>query len=167
MKLIQKQSPNFNTRPLAATVDTVVLHATADTDTKASVHWCCKGESKVSYHTIIDRDGTVYHLVDPAKRAWHAGVSSYKGKKDVNDFSIGLSFGNNNAGEKYTDDQYRVGAAIVAQWMKRFPALTLERITTHAEIAPGRKTDPVGFDLVRFKTLVAAEYAKPALPPAA
>lgn len=161
MKLIQKQSPNFNTRPVGVAIDAIVLHATAADDTQQSVNWCCKGESKVSYHTIVDRDGTVYHLVDPVKRAWHAGVSTYQGRKDVNNFSIGLSFGNNNAGEKYTDDQYRVGAALVATWMKRFPALSLERITTHAAIAPGRKTDPVGFDMVRFKTLVAAELAKP------
>lgn len=167
MKLVQKQSPNFNTRPLSAVIDTIVLHATADKDTMASVHWCCKGESKVSYHAIVDRDGTVYHLVDAKKRAWHAGVSEYRGKKDVNNFSIGISFGNDNAGEKYTDDQYRVGAAVVAEWIRRFPTISLERITTHAEIAPGRKTDPIGFDVVRFKTLVAVEMAKIPLPPAA
>lgn len=166
MKLVQMTSPNKGARPVGVEVDCIVLHATADDDTMASVRWCCTPKpdnpNPVSYHSIIDRDGTVYHLVSPIKRAWHAGISHYKGRDDVNDFSVGISFGNRNDGkEKYTDQQYLTGAALVASLMKAFPKITLERITTHAEIAPGRKTDPVAFDMVRFKTLVAAELAKP------
>jgi N-acetyl-anhydromuramyl-L-alanine amidase AmpD len=165
MNVRQHPSPNHSARPVGVAVDCVVLHATADSDTIASVRWCCTPKpgnpNPVSYHSIIDRDGTAYYLVDPARRAWHAGVSSYKGRTDVNDFSIGLSFGNKNDGvEKYTDEQYRIGAALVAQWMQRFPKISIDRITTHAEIAPGRKTDPVKFDMVRFRTLVAVELAE-------
>jgi N-acetylmuramoyl-L-alanine amidase len=165
MKLIQHPSPNHGPRPLGVSIDTVVLHATADTDTMASVAWCCAPKAEnpnpVSYHVIVDRDGTVYQLVDPTQRAWHAGVSSYRGRINVNDFSIGLSFGNRNDGiEKYSDAQYAVGAALVASWIRRFPGISIDRITTHAEIAPGRKTDPVKFDMTRFKTLVAFEYTE-------
>jgi N-acetylmuramoyl-L-alanine amidase len=161
VKVVQKPSPNFNHRGVP--VDCVVLHATADSDTRASVDWCCAPKSvnpnPVSYHTIVDRDGTTYHLVDTDKRAWHAGVSSFMGRENVNDFSIGLSFGNRNDGvERYTDEQYLVGAEIVAGWMKKHPKITLERICTHADIARplGRKTDPLKFDMKRFLVLVEA-----------
>jgi N-acetyl-anhydromuramyl-L-alanine amidase AmpD len=159
MIVVRRASPNFNTRPVP--VDCVVLHATADSDTRASVEWCCtpkpKNPNPVSYHVIVDRDGTTYHLVDTDKRAWHAGVSSFHGRANVNDFSIGLSFGNKNDGkERYTNEQYLVGAEIVAGWMKKYPAIKLDRITTHAVIAPERKTDPLAFDMQRFRMLVEA-----------
>lgn len=163
MKLIQRPSPNSGLRPHGAAIDCIVLHATADSDTEASVRWCCTPASKVSYHAIVDRDGTVFSLVSPDRRAWHAGVSSFAGRPDCNDYSIGLSFGNKNDGhEAYTDVQYAVGAALVAAWMKLYPAITLERITTHAAIAlpAGRKTDPIKFDLERFRSLVSTELAR-------
>jgi AmpD protein len=98
--------------------------------------------------------------VDTDKRAWHAGVSSFEGRGNVNDFSIGLSFGNDNEGEAVTDVQYAVGAALVAGYMRRYPAITIERITTHAIVAlpAGRKTDPAQpFDLNRFREAVQGE----------
>ncbi len=163
MRLVQHASPNFNNRPPNMAVDCVLLHATADSDTQASIEWCCtpkpKNPNPVSYHTIIDRDGTVHHLVATEKRAWHAGVSSFLGRANVNDYSIGLSFANKNDGvERYTDEQYLIGAELVAAWMKKHPAVTKERITTHAIVALplGRKTDPLGFDLSRFLRLVEA-----------
>lgn len=159
MKLIQHTSPNFNTRPCP--VDAVILHATADSDTAGSVSWCCtpkpKNPNPVSYHVIVDRDGTVYALVPTIRRAWHAGVSSFQGRANCNDYTIGLSFANRNDGkEPYTDEQYEVGALLVAGYMKTYPLITLERITTHAVVALpfGRKTDPLGFDLPRFLHLV-------------
>lgn len=164
MKYVIKDSPNFNARPAGVPVDCIVLHADASADAKASVSWIVSSASKVSYHTLIDRDGTAYRFVDPFKRAWHAGVSTFGNRQDVNDFSLGLSFANKNDGkEKYTDAQYQIGAEVVVDWMRRFPHITLERITTHAIIAPGRKTDPVAFDMTRFKALVVTLLATPPL----
>jgi N-acetyl-anhydromuramyl-L-alanine amidase AmpD len=161
MKLIQAPSPNWNARPSGVRIDCIVLHCTADTNTKASVNWCQSPKSKVSYHQIIDRDGTVYSLVDLHKRAWHAGVSSFNGRGDCNDYAIGISFGNNNAGEVYPEVQLAVGAAVVAGCMKGFPEITLDRITTHAAVAPGRKTDPAPpFDLAAFKLRVQGELLR-------
>lgn len=144
-------SPNHNARPKGVAIDTLVLHADASPDAKSSISWIRSPESKVSYHVLIDRDGSVYRFVDTARRAWHAGKSVFQGRENVNDFSIGLSFANRNDGkEPYTDLQYQVGAAVAAGWMRVHPAITLDRITTHAAISPGRKTDPLGFDLPRF-----------------
>lgn len=160
--VIQRRSPNWNHRPPGVAIDCVVLHATASSNTDADVEWCCttkpKNPNPVSYHAIIDRDGVIYALVDTRYRAWHAGTSSFMGRPNCNNYSIGISFANRNDGkEPYTDQQYEVGAALVAGYIAVNPAITLDRITTHALVATplGRKTDPEGFDLSRFLTLVA------------
>ena len=145
MKVESRPSPNFNSRPPNVAVDCVVLHADADASIDASLDWCCDPKSKVSYHAIIGRTGRIFSLVPGSKRAWHAGVSAFMGRANVNDFSIGLSFGNRNDGvERYTDAQYAAGALYVASLIAAFPLITLDRITTHAAIAlpAGRKTDP-------------------------
>lgn len=167
-------SPNHNPRPVGMPVDTVVLHADAAADAKASISWIRAAESKVSYHVLIDRDGTAYRFVEVTQRAWHAGKSIYERRNDVNNFSIGLSFANKNDGvEPYTDVQYDVGAALVAGWMKVYPAISTRRITTHAIIRQAyrdahpaenveEKHDPGPmFDMPRFIALVEAEAAKP------
>ena len=164
MKLFNMPSPNWTERPDGTVIDCVVLHATADRDTRASVAWCrtpkAGNPNPVSYHVIVDRDGSIYTLVSTEKRAWHAGVSEFMGRQNVNDFSIGLSFANLNDGvEAYREAQLAAGAALVAGWMKRYPAITLDRITMHRTIAPTRKTDPAppAFDLDAFKLLVQRE----------
>lgn len=163
MKIVNVPSPNFNARPKGE-ISCVVLHATADSDTHESVAWCRTPKpanpNPVSYHSIIDRDGTIYALVPVDKRAWHAGVSVFDGRQNVNDFSVGYSFANRNDGkEAYPEAQLAVGAALVAALMRIYPALTMDRVTTHAVIAPGRKTDPAGpaFDLEAFKLRVMVE----------
>ena len=144
MTTVSVPSPNFNARPHGE-VSCVVLHATADRDTRSSLAWLRDPQSKVSYHVVVDRDGTVYDLVPPGRRAWHAGVSMFEGRQNVNDFSVGLSFANVNDGhEPYAEQQLASGAAVIADWMRRYPAITTDRITTHRVIAPTRKTDPAG-----------------------
>lgn len=169
MRLVQRPSPNHGPRPAGVPISCIVLHATADTNTLASVEWCCtpkpKNPDPVSYHAIVDRDGTVFALVPAERRAWHAGVSTFLGVPNCNDYAIGLSFGNRNDGaEPYPSVQLQVGAALCAEWMRRFPAITLERITTHREVAPGRKTDPMppAFNAGKFRALVALELARAA-----
>jgi AmpD protein len=155
VRVTSAASPNYNERPKGMVVDTLVLHADASPKASASVAWIRRQDSKVSYHALVDRDGTVFMFVPLGKRAWHAGLSEYRGRKNVNDFSLGLSFANKNDGvEPYTDAQYEIGALLASEWMKRFPAIGLDRITTHAAISPGRKTDPLGFDVERFRSLI-------------
>ena len=162
--VIQRLSPNWNKRPCP--VDAIVLHATASRHGKSDVEWCCNPRSKVSYHTIIDRDGVIYAMVDTDKRAWHAGGSMFHGRGDCNDYAIGLAFANDNIGEPYTDRQYEIGAVVVAGYMAKHRLITLDRITTHAHVAmpPGRKTDPFGFDVPRFLNLVSQATLATTLP---
>lgn len=161
MKMVFRISPNFNQRPPGTVVSCVVLHATASKNTAGDVEWCCtpkpRNPNPVSYHAIVDRDGTVYRLVEAERRAWHAGVSSFEGRSNVNAFSLGLSFANKNDGvEPYTDEQYAAAAETIAGWVQLYPAITRDRVTTHAAIAQpkGRKTDPAGFDVDRLLNMV-------------
>lgn len=161
MRVTAVASPNYNQRPVGARIDTIVLHADASANAAGTVSWLRSIKSKASYHVLVDRDGIVYRFVETAHRAWHAGASEFNGRDNVNDFSLGLSFANRNDGvEPYTDLQYQIGAAVCAAWMRVYPAIKLERITTHAAIAPGRKNDPLGFDMPRFLDLVKKELAK-------
>ena len=145
MKIFKRNSPNHNARPAGVAIDCIVLHADAATTVSQSLGWILRKESKVSYHYLIGRLGDTYECVSPDRRAWHAGVSEFQGRQNVNDFSIGVSFGNlNNGLEPYRDDQLEAGIMLCVDLIRRFPAITLDRITTHAAIAMplGRKTDP-------------------------
>lgn len=169
MKVVAIASPNHNARPAGMVVDTVVLHCDAAADAQASISWIRSRVSKVSYHVLIDRDGTAYRFVESSRRAWHAGVSEFRGRSNVNDFSLGLAFANDNRGEPYTDLQLQVAAAVVASWMRVFPAIAADRITTHAAVREAWrvhhpdaevKTDPHAFDLLQFLALVRAELSR-------
>jgi N-acetyl-anhydromuramyl-L-alanine amidase AmpD len=114
-------------------------------------------ESKVSYHYLVGRSGTVYQFVADNRRAWHAGVSTYRGQSDCNNFTLGVSFANNQKGEPFPPDQITAGAELVALLCLRH-GIPVDRITTHAAVSPGRKTDPGKlFNLPHFIDSVNAE----------
>ena len=84
-------------------------------------------------------------------RAWHAGASSFDGVSNCNDYSIGIELEGTDE-LPYTDAQYLALEKVTRQLMLTYPKLTLERITGHEHIAPGRKTDPgPAFDWQRFR----------------
>lgn len=155
-----RRSPNFGRRPAGAVVDCIVLHADAGKTESGTIAWICDPASKVSYHYLVHRDGAITQLVPADMRAWHAGASSYQGRKNVNDISLGVAFGNDQRGEPFRPAQIAAGVALVADlcWEYRIP---LTRITTHAAIAPGRKVDPGPlFPLAQFLVDVGAELAR-------
>ncbi|AWB69117.1 1,6-anhydro-N-acetylmuramyl-L-alanine amidase AmpD [Saccharobesus litoralis] len=105
---------------------------------------------RVSAHLFIRRDGEVIQFVPFNQRAWHAGVSSFAGRENCNDFSIGIEMeGTDDLA--YTSEQYSVLIAVTDAIQKAYPKVTHERICGHCDIAPGRKTDPgKAFDWQRF-----------------
>ena len=109
---------------------------------------------RVSAHFFIDRGGSLTQYVPVAMRAWHAGQSVWEGRTACNDFSVGVELEGVEAG-RFTDAQYEQLAILTVTLMAALPALTLERIVGHQEIAPGRKWDPgSGFDWEHFRALV-------------
>jgi N-acetyl-anhydromuramoyl-L-alanine amidase len=96
---------------------------------------------EVSAHLLIERDGRIVQFVPFDRRAWHAGVSSYRGRAACNDFSIGIELeGTDHAA--FEPAQYRALEAVTRGLLARYRALSPGRIVGHAEVAPGRKTDP-------------------------
>lgn len=96
---------------------------------------------KVSAHCVIRRDGEVEQYVPFEQRAWHAGVSSFQGRKKCNDYAIGIELeGTDDI--PYTEAQYKSLLDVSAFIINLYPEITLGRIVGHNDIAPGRKTDP-------------------------
>ncbi len=108
-------------------------------------------DMRVSAHFFIERDGQVSQFVSCLQRAWHAGVSSFAGRDNCNDFSLGIELEGTDQ-LPYSDAQYAALVALLHQLLAAYPALSVERICGHSEIAPGRKTDPgPAFDWPRLR----------------
>lgn len=150
MPIIKKPTPHYNTRPAGTKPDLIVLHADAGASDAGTISWIADPSSKVSYHLFVGRDGRVYRFVEDDLRAWHAGASSFAGIPDCNDYSIGVSFANNQTGELFPTVQVDAGVALVS-WLCARHGIGVSRITTHAIISPGRKHDPgPNFPLTAF-----------------
>jgi len=95
---------------------------------------------QVSAHFLIERDGLLKQFVSCNDRAWHAGVSSYQGRDNCNDFSIGIELEGTDD-TAFTAAQYACLNQLIECLQQRFPAIK-NHICGHSDIAPGRKTDP-------------------------
>lgn len=116
---------------------------------------------RVSSHLLIRRGGRVVQFVSFKRRAWHAGVSSYRGRGNCNDFSIGVELEGTDR-RAYTNAQYRVLARVIGALLKAYATLSSEAIVGHSDIAPGRKTDPgPAFDWARLRAALAREARAP------
>lgn len=106
---------------------------------------------RVSAHFLIGRDGVIVQFVPCTNRAWHAGKSSWRGRDQCNDYSIGIELeGSDDV--PYEQIQYETLACLVRALKARYP---IEEIVAHSDIAPGRKTDPGrAFDWARFNSLL-------------
>lgn len=110
---------------------------------------------RVSAHLLIDRAGAVTQFVPFHRRAWHAGVSSFAGRENCNDFAVGIELEGTDTAS-YENAQYERLAKVLRALFLRYPQLSPSRVVGHAEVAPTRKTDPGhAFDWQRLLALVA------------
>lgn len=93
---------------------------------------------RVSAHFLVRRDGELIQFVPAARRAWHAGRSCWRGRQHCNDFSLGIELEGADD-QPFTAAQYQRLAALVRTLRRQYP---IEAVVGHADIAPGRKTDP-------------------------
>jgi AmpD protein len=99
-----------------------------------------------SYHYLIDRDGTTIQCVSPVQAAFHAGKSRGPQGEGVNEYSIGISFVNENVRERPIEQvQIDTAKELIGRLQAKFTHLKF--ITTHAAISPGRKDDPINFPI--------------------
>ena len=164
-------SPNFNDRPASAEVSLLVLHNislppeqfgsdcverffTNSLDHSLHPFFEQIRGVEVSAHLFIRRDGELIQFVPLNKRAWHAGLSLFRGQENCNDFSIGIELEGYDTCP-YTPAQYQCLVETTRQIMAKYPEITTERITGHSDIAPGRKTDPgPAFDWQHYHQLL-------------
>ena len=154
LQIHDRPSPNHGARPRDVRPDLIVVHGTAGGSEEGDLSWLCSRDSQVSYHYLIGRDGRVYGLVPDDRRAWHAGSSGWQGRDDCNNYSIGVALSNRGPGrtpEPYTDAQYASLVELTRDLMQRW-GIARDRIVGHADVSPGRKTDPwAHFDWSRFR----------------
>ncbi len=153
-------SPNFGPRPRATAVDMVVVHSislppgvyggdaiqrffTNRLDVSAHPYFESLRGVEVSAHFVIHRQGLVRQFVSCDDRAWHAGRSSWQGRENCNDFSVGIEL-EGLEGESFEPVQYRRLAALIHALRGRYP---IRQVVGHEHVAPARKGDPgAGFD---------------------
>jgi AmpD protein len=161
----REPSPNFGERPRGVAVDLVVLHSISlppgvfgtgrvrdlflnQLDTGSHPYFAQLQGVEVSAHFFIERNGRLWQFVDCDARAWHAGVSSYRGRENCNDYSIGVELEGLEGG-RFEAEQYQclllLTQAIRARYAVRY-------VAGHEHIAPARKADPgPGFDWIALQ----------------
>ena len=165
----QVPSPNFGPRPAKACIDLLVVHSislppgvyggpeveqlfTNHLDWDAHPYFHAIRGVQVSAHFLIRRDGELVQFVSCEDRAWHAGVSSYRGRGNCNDDSIGVEL-EGLEGDTFTTAQYQSLTQLVQALARQYP---LAHMAGHEHIAPGRKLDPgPGFQWNEVRPLLA------------
>lgn len=147
-------SPNFDARPSAA-VELLVIHNislppqhyggpgveqlfTNTLPADEHPYYAGIAHLRVSAHFLIRRDGELLQFVSCDDRAWHAGVSNWRGRERCNDFSIGIELEGSDF-EPFCAEQYARLRQLLATLRTVYP---VQEMTGHSDIAPGRKTDP-------------------------
>ncbi len=157
---IHHPSPNFNARPDDVAIDLLVIHSISlppdqfssedviaffqnRLDCSKDPFYAHLQGVTVSAHFFIQREGTIVQFVSTLDRAWHAGISAFKGRENCNDVSIGIELEGCDT-MPFTEAQYHTLATLMHFLMQAYPGITRDRVVSHAEIAlpPGRKTDP-------------------------
>jgi AmpD protein len=162
-------SPNCGARPTDSVIDLVVLHSislppgkyggdavrqlfTKTLDWDAHPYYQGIRGLTVSAHFFVERCGALWQFVSCDARAWHAGVSCYRGRVNCNDDSVGIEL-EGLEGDRFEPAQYETLAAVCAALAAHYP---IALVAGHEHIAPGRKADPgAGFDWRQLKSALA------------
>ena len=166
----QIASPNYNARPAHSEIELLVVHSVSlppsqfgggyieqffqnELDWSLHPYFQTIQGMQVSTHLLILRSGEVLQFVNFNQRAWHSGRSTYLGKKECNDYSIGIELeGSDDL--PFQEIQYQVLAHVVTVLQATYPKL-LQHVAGHSDIARGRKTDPGPyFDWLKIRRLI-------------
>ena len=151
-------SPHFDVRPRGTAIDLLVIHNislppgafgsgdvvalfTGTLDPGAHPFYASLAGARVSAHFFIARNGEVIQFVATTNRAWHAGRSTFEGRSNCNDFSIGVELEGTDF-TPFADAQYRSLRELIGRLRAAHPLLA---IRGHSDIANDRKTDPGPF----------------------
>jgi N-acetylmuramoyl-L-alanine amidase len=158
-------SANFGPRQGGISPHILLLHYTGMASAEAAIHWLAAPQSQVSCHYIIDEHGTVTQMVPEACRAWHAGVSHWRGIADINSSSIGIEIHNLGHDGGYPDFPEVQMAAVEALCLDivRRQGIEPRHVLAHSDVAARRKIDPgEKFDWARLARAGVGHWAAPA-----
>ncbi|MEC7575687.1 MAG: N-acetylmuramoyl-L-alanine amidase [Pseudomonadota bacterium] len=149
MEIIKTPSPNFNDRKGCSQPSLIIVHYTGTkTADEAAAYYLNTttdpNAGPISPHYMIDADGTLFQFVDEDKRAWHAGVSTWKGETDINSLSIGIELVNEGEYADYppfADAQIDMLVTLCRAIQARYDIPAAD-VIGHDDIAPDRKKDP-------------------------
>ncbi len=144
MEIFDRPSPNHDERPAGTPVDMLILHYTGMLSFEDALDRLADPDAKVSAHYAIGRDGAVYRMVDEDRRAWHAGVSFWRGHTDINGRSIGIELenkGHEYGYEDFTEPQMSSLLELCHGILARHP-IPPRNVVGHSDVAPTRKEDP-------------------------
>jgi N-acetylmuramoyl-L-alanine amidase len=165
MNLIEAPSPNFDPRTVPPSL--LVLHYTGMQTGEEAIARLRDPEARVSSHYVVEEDGRVFRLVPEERRAWHAGVSYWRGRRNVNGDSIGIEIvnpGHEWGYRAFPEAQVAAVIELVADIRTRWEIEDRD-IVGHADVAPARKEDPG--ELFPWKRLAEAGHGLWAEAPAA
>ena len=137
-------SPNHGERAAGRTIDCLVLHYTGMPSAEAALRRLCDRRAEVSSHYFVAEDGEILQLVPEARRAWHAGQSSWAGEADINSCSLGIEIANGgHPGGLPPFPKVQIEAVIaLCRDLCTRHEIAPQRVLAHSDIAPRRKTDP-------------------------
>jgi N-acetyl-anhydromuramoyl-L-alanine amidase len=157
-------SPNRDARPAGTVVTLLVLHSISlprgcyggdaieqlfgnRLDPAAHEAFRDLAGLRVSAHFLLRRDGELLQFVPLQQRAWHAGLSAWRGRERCNDFSVGVELEGADD-DVFAGAQYRRLGILIRELRA---ALPIREVAAHSDVAPRRKTDPgPGFDWSRL-----------------
>lgn len=147
MRVTDAPSPNHDDRPDGAPVDMLILHYTGMRSGAAALDRLCDPAAKVSAHYVVEEDGRVFRLVPEARRAWHAGISHWRGASGLNARSIGIEVvnpGHEHGYRPFAALQMAALCDLCLGILARHP-IPAWNVVGHSDVAPDRKEDPGEF----------------------
>lgn len=142
MNVIEAPSPNFDPRTVPPSI--LVLHYTGMQSGQEAIGRLRDPAAKVSAHYVVEEDGRIFRLVPEERRAWHAGVSFWRGRRNINGDSIGIEIvnpGHEWGYRPFPEAQVAAVTALVADIRTRW-SIEDRDIVGHSDVAPARKDDP-------------------------
>jgi N-acetyl-anhydromuramyl-L-alanine amidase AmpD len=141
------RTPNVSAKPIKP--EAIVLHHSGGSYA-GGVSWIRNPKSRVSYHVLVAQDGRRTVFASPTQRTWHAGKSEWRGKRDLNSWSIGVAFEGDTNKRELGEAEMASLAEYLAPIMREY-RLTVADVTDHRTVSPGRKDDlsPKAFAVVK------------------
>lgn len=149
-------SPNRDARPAETPVDMLVLHYTGMPTAAAALERLRDPAAQVSAHYLVHENGDVVSLVPEAERAWHAGLSHWRGNADINARSVGIELvnpGHEFGYRPFPEAQMAALESLAHDILQRHP-IPARNVVGHSDVAPDRKEDPG--ELFDWRRLAAA-----------